>query len=347
MRKLLITGAGGLIGSECSLYFHNQGYKIYGIDNNSRQTFFGPNGDVSSVISELKKLANYIYYFIDIRDRQQIISTIQAIKPDTVIHTAAQPSHDLAAKIPFDDFEINAVGTLNILEAVRSVSTSIPIIHISTNKVYGDQPNFLPLEELPTRFEFKDNHRGIGIDETMSIDNTTHSLFGVSKTSGDLLAQEYGRYFKMPVGIFRGGCLTGTRHASVPLHGFLNYIIKAVVNNIPYNIYGYGGRQVRDNIHSYDVATAFEAFINNPTYGEVYNLGGGYENSISILEVLNYLKNTYGATTHTTYIDKPRIGDHICYYSNLNKFKTQYPNWRITYTIKDIIDEIVKNQHKA
>ncbi len=341
-KKILITGSSGLIGSEVSKFFLNLGYVVIGIDNNMRKTFFGPNGDTSNVTNLLLKVKNYSHENCDIRDKEKINEIFKTQKPDLIVHAAAQPSHDLAAKIPYDDFHTNATGTLNILEAIRVNCPESPMIHVSTNKVYGDTPNKLDLIEKEFRYDYSSPKYENGIDESMSIDQTTHSLFGVSKTAGDLLAQEYARYFNMPIGIFRGGCLTGPQHAGVELHGFLNYIVKCAVQGKHYTIYGYKGKQVRDQIHSYDVCTAFYEFLKSPRPGEVYNIGGCRENSASILEIIREL-DSLGHTLNYTLSENSRIGDHICYISNMNKFKTQYPNWKMTKNLKTILKEIIES----
>lgn len=341
-KSVLVTGSSGLIGSEVSKFFLNLGYVVVGIDNNMRKTFFGPNGDTSNVTNLLLKVKNYSHENCDIRDKEKINEILKTQKPDLIVHAAAQPSHDLAAKIPYDDFHTNATGTLNILEAIRVNCPESPMIHVSTNKVYGDTPNKLDLIEKEFRYDYSSPKYENGIDESMSIDQTTHSLFGVSKTAGDLLAQEYARYFNMPIGIFRGGCLTGPQHAGVELHGFLNYIVKCAVQGKHYTIYGYKGKQVRDQIHSYDVCTAFYEFLKSPRPGEVYNIGGCRENSTSILEIIRELDNL-GHTLNYTLSENSRIGDHICYISNMNKFKTHYPNWKMTKNLKTILKEIIES----
>lgn len=341
-KSVLVTGSSGLIGSEVSKFFLNLGYVVVGIDNNMRKTFFGPNGDTSNVTNLLLKVKNYSHESCDIRDKEKINEIFKTQKPDLIVHAAAQPSHDLAAKIPYDDFHTNATGTLNILEAIRVNCPESPMIHVSTNKVYGDTPNKLDLIEKEFRYDYSSPKYENGIDESMSIDQTTHSLFGVSKTAGDLLAQEYARYFNMPIGIFRGGCLTGPQHAGVELHGFLNYIVKCAVQGKHYTIYGYKGKQVRDQIHSYDVCTAFYEFLKSPRPGEVYNIGGCRENSASILEIIREL-DSLGHTLNYTLSENSRIGDHICYISNMNKFKTHYPNWKMTKNLKTILKEIIES----
>jgi CDP-paratose 2-epimerase len=341
-KSILVTGSSGLIGSEVSKFFLNLGYVVIGIDNNMRKTFFGPNGDTSNVTNLLLKVKNYSHKNCDIRDKEKINEIFKTQKPDLIVHAAAQPSHDLAAKIPYDDFHTNATGTLNILEAIRVNCPESPTIHVSTNKVYGDTPNKLDLIENEFRYDYSSSKYENGIDESMSIDQTTHSLFGVSKTAGDLLAQEYARYFNMPIGIFRGGCLTGPQHAGVELHGFLNYIVKRAVQGKNYTIYGYKGKQVRDQIHSYDVCTAFYEFLKSPRPGEVYNIGGCRENSASILEIIREL-DSLGHTLNYTLSENSRIGDHICYISNMNKFKTHYPNWKMTKNLKTILKEIIES----
>jgi CDP-paratose 2-epimerase len=341
-KSILVTGSSGLIGSEVSKFFLNLGYVVIGIDNNMRKTFFGPNGDTSNVTNLLLKVKNYSHKNCDIRDKEKINEIFKTQKPDLIVHAAAQPSHDLAAKIPYDDFHTNATGTLNILEAIRVNCPESPTIHVSTNKVYGDTPNKLDLIEKEFRYDYSSSKYENGIDESMSIDQTTHSLFGVSKTAGDLLAQEYARYFNMPIGIFRGGCLTGPQHAGVELHGFLNYIVKRAVQGKNYTIYGYKGKQVRDQIHSYDVCTAFYEFLKSPRPGEVYNIGGCRENSASILEIIREL-DSLGHTLNYTLSENSRIGDHICYISNMNKFKTHYPNWKMTKNLKTILKEIIES----
>jgi len=341
-KTVLITGSSGLIGSEVSRYFLNLGYVVVGIDNNMRKFFFGEGGDTSSVAASLCKSKSYIHNECDIRNHQQIFEIFKNHKPSFVIHTAAQPSHDLAAKIPHEDFHTNATGTLNVLEAARHNCPESPFVHVSTNKVYGDTPNKLNLTEKELRFDYADKQLYDGIDESMSIDQTTHSLFGVSKTAGDLLAQEYARYFNMPIGVFRGGCLTGPQHAGVELHGFLSYIVKCAVQGRSYTINGYKGKQVRDQIHSYDVCTAFHEFMKNARVGEVYNIGGCRQNSASILEVIQSL-NEIGHKLHYTISDTARVGDHICYISNMNKFKSHYPTWEITKDLKTILSEIIES----
>lgn len=341
MKKLLVTGSGGLIGSEICTFFSQRNWEIIGFDNNQRKIFFGDQGDTSWNIKRLKvEINNYTHFDIDIRDRENIIKKINEIKPDAIIHAAAQPSHDRAADIPFDDFDTNAVGTLNLLEATRRLSTKIPFIHFSTNKVYGDAPNLIKLKELETRWDFDDSKYKNGIDETFSIDQSKHSLFGASKVAADVMVQEYGRYFNMPTCCLRGGCLTGPNHSGVELHGYLSYLIKCNLENRIYKIFGYKGKQVRDNIHSYDVATFIQEFLDNPRIGEVYNLGGGKDNTCSILESFSLIEKISGNAQKYEYVEQNRIGDHICYYSDLSKMKKHYPNWKITKTLDDIFNEI-------
>lgn len=341
MTKILVTGTGGLIGSEAAKSWLEQGYDVIGIDNNSRRDFFGPKGDVTSVLSGLSQNLKYNHYSVDIRNRVEINSIFENELPNVIVHCAAQPSHDRAASIPFDDFDTNAVGTFNLLEATRKNCPDATFIHVSTNKVYGDAPNFLKLNELETRYDYADPEYADGISETMSIDQCTHSLFGASKVAADICAQEYGRYFGMNVGVFRGGCLTGPQHAGVELHGFLSYIIKCAVSGTPYTIFGYKGKQVRDQIHCADVISAFEAFIQNPNPGAVYNIGGGKENSASVLEVIKILDKNHGLKLDYTLSSENRVGDHMCYYSDMSKFKEDYPEWKIQNSLEDIINEMV------
>lgn len=338
---MLITGSSGLIGSEVCVYFDNLGWKIYGIDNNNRELFFGPQGDTRWNQRRLQeKLSNFTHCELDIRDRKGVLNIISEIKPDVVVHTAAQPSHDKAAQIPFEDFDTNAVGTLNLLEAARRVCPDSPFIHMSTNKVYGDAPNRIEMKELETRWEYAEIIYQDGIPETFSIDQSVHSLFGASKVAADILVQEYGRYFFMPTCCLRGGCLTGPNHSGVELHGFLSYLVKCNLEGREYKIFGYKGKQVRDNIHSKDVARFIFEFCKNPRRGEVYNLGGGKDNSCSILEAFKIIEKHSGKQQKYTYIDKNRIGDHICYYSDLRKIKDHYPDWYITISLERIIEEI-------
>lgn len=344
MRKMIVTGSSGLIGSEVCSYFGLRGWQIEGIDNNARAQFFGPQGDTRWNQERLKKLLpNFRHHEVDIRDRSTILQLVAAIKPDAIVHTAAQPSHDRAAQIPFDDFDTNAVGTLNLLEAARRTSTDIPFVHMSTNKVYGDAPNRIPLMELDTRWDYADPAFAHGIPETFTIDQSKHSLFGASKVAADILVQEYGRYFGMPTCCLRGGCLTGPNHSGVELHGFLSYLIKCNVEGRTYRIYGYKGKQVRDNIHSYDVARFIEMFIEAPRPGEVYNLGGGKENTCSILEAFELAQKYSGRPMHYTYIEQAREGDHICYYSDLRKMKAHYPGWGISRSLDHIFEEITQS----
>ncbi len=338
---MLITGSSGLIGSEVCQYFHDHGWKIHGVDNDQRAIFFGDTGSTRWNQQRLEKqLSRFTHHELDIRDRSKILDLVKTIKPNVIVHTAGQPSHDLAAAIPFDDFDINATGTLNLLEATRRFTPESPFIHFSTNKVYGDRPNLIRLKELLTRWDYDDPQYAEGIPEDLSIDQSKHSLFGASKTAADIIVQEYGRYFNMPTCCLRGGCLTGPNHAGVELHGFLSYLIKCGLEDRMYTIYGYSGKQVRDNIHAYDVARFVDCFINAPRCAEVYNLGGGKSNSCSILEAFALVESITGRTLRYEYHDKARQGDHICYYSNLSKMRTHYPEWTITKTLNDIFREI-------
>ncbi|MBE2269616.1 MAG: NAD-dependent epimerase/dehydratase family protein [Anaerolinea sp.] len=341
MKKLLVTGSSGLIGSEVVTYFDRLGWQVYGVDNNMRADFFGVGGDTRWNQRRLEETcANFTHYELDIRDRAGVQTCLEELRPDMIVHTAAQPSHDLAASRPFDDFDVNAVGTLNMLEAARKTVAESPFVHMSTNKVYGDSPNELPLVELATRWDYADPADYNGIRETQRIDQSKHSLFGASKVAADVMVQEYGRYFGMKTCALRGGCLTGPNHSGVELHGFLSYLIKVNVTGGKYRIYGYKGKQVRDNIHSYDVARFIEAFYNNPRSGEVYNLGGGRDNSVSILEAFDRAAQLSGKPMNYEYVDKNREGDHICYISDLAKMRAHYPEWDITKSIDTVFEEI-------
>jgi len=341
--KLLVTGSSGLIGSEVSTYFDSLGWEVHGLDNNQREVFFGPGGNTRWNQERLQKtLRSFCHHEADIRDRKGILDLLKEIRPDAVVHTAAQPSHDRAAAIPFDDFDTNAVGTLNLLEACRQFSPEAPFVHLSTNKVYGDRPNQIRLIEKESRWDYDDVEYENGIAETFSIDQSKHSLFGASKVAADVMVQEYGRYFGMPTCCLRGGCLTGPNHSGVELHGFLSYLIKCNLEQKEYTLFGYKGKQVRDNIHSLDVAKFIHAFIENPRCGEVYNIGGGKENSVSMLEAFERVEKLTGKKQLYHYVDQNRIGDHICYYSDLRKMRLHYPEWGITKSLDDIFGEIVE-----
>ncbi len=344
MKKLLVTGSSGLIGSEVCAYFGQQGYAIHGLDNNQRAVFFGPQGDTRWNQSRLAAtIQHFSHHEVDLRDRQGILQLLQELKPDAIVHTAAQPSHDRAAAIPFDDFDTNAVGTLNLLEAVRRHCPESVFVHMSTNKVYGDAPNEIAMTELETRWDYADPAYAHGIAENFRIDQSKHSLFGASKVAADVMVQEYGRYFGIPTACLRGGCLTGPNHSGVELHGFLSYLIKCNLEGRTYNIYGYKGKQVRDNIHSFDVARFIDEFIKAPRVAEVYNLGGGKDNTCSILEAFALAESISGKPMQYTYVEKNREGDHICYYSDLRKMKAHYPNWDITKSLKATFEEIVQS----
>lgn len=340
-KKALVTGSCGLIGSEVCIHFSRAGYEILGVDNNQRAVFFGPEGDTSWSLKRLHgEIRGYQHFDRDIRDRQGILQLLEETAPDVIIHTAAQPSHDRAAQIAFDDFDTNAGGTLNLLEAARRHAPESPFIHMSTNKVYGDGPNRLSLVENEKRWEFADPAFQHGIPETFSIDQSLHSVFGASKVAADIMVQEYGRYFGMPTCVLRGGCLTGPNHAGVELHGFLSYLVRCNLTGKEYKVFGYKGKQVRDNLHSEDVARFMLAFAQNPRRSEVYNLGGGFENSCSILEAFEMTERVTGRKQVWTYEDRNRMGDHICYYSDLRKMKAHYPEWDVTKTLKQTIAEI-------
>jgi len=313
------------------------------MDSNQRAVFFGDKGDTRWNQQRLQQeLPNFHHIEMDIRNREGVIQTVAEVKPDAIVHTAAQPSHDLAAKMPFEDFDTNAVGTFNLLEATRRYNTNIPFVHMSTNKVYGDAPNKIPMVELETRWEYADEQFLTGIPETFTIDQSKHSLFGASKLAGDICVQEYGRYFNMPTCVLRGGCLTGPNHSGVELHGFLSYLVKCNLEGKEYTIFGYKGKQVRDNIHSYDVSRFIEEFIKAPRIAEVYNIGGGKDNTCSILEAFAIAEKYSGKKMNYTYSEKNREGDHICYYSDLRKMKEHYPNWNITISLDETIRQIVE-----
>jgi len=339
--KLLVTGSSGLIGSEVVEYFSKLGWQVHGVDNNMRADFFGPQGDTRWNQERLKALhSSFQHHELDIRDRKAVQICLESLKPALVIHTAAQPSHDLAASRPFDDFDTNAVGTLNMLEATRQHAPEAVFIHMSTNKVYGDRPNTIKLKELATRWDYDDPAYANGITEEFSIDQSKHSLFGASKVAADVMVQEYGRYFGMKTCCLRGGCLTGPNHSGVELHGFLSYLIKCNLAGRLYKVFGYQGKQVRDNIHSLDVVRFMHEFFKAPRCGEVYNIGGGRENSISILEAFDRIASISGKPMQWEYVDKNREGDHICYISDLSKMKAHYSSWDITKTLDDVFHEI-------
>ncbi|MFT3830897.1 MAG: NAD-dependent epimerase/dehydratase family protein [Opitutaceae bacterium] len=346
-KRLLVTGSSGLIGSEVCVYFAKQGYTIHGVDNNQRAVFFGPQGDTRwNQQRLLRELHGFQHHELDIRDRAGVLALVKEVKPDVIVHTAAQPSHDRAAAIPFDDFDTNAVGTLNLLEANRQVNPEVPFVHMSTNKVYGDAPNRIALQELATRWDYADAAYEHGIAETFTIDQSKHSLFGASKVAADVMVQEYGRYFNMPTCCLRGGCLTGPNHTGVELHGFLSYLVKCNLEGREYRVFGYKGKQVRDNIHSLDVARFMHAFASAPRVGEVYNLGGGKANSCSILEAFAIAEKFSGKKQVYTYVDQNRIGDHICYYSDLRKMRAHYPGWDISVSLEETIRQIVEAWQK-
>lgn len=344
MKILLVTGSSGLIGSEVCTYFAKElGYIVHGVDNNQRAVFFGPQGDTRWNQQRLTtELPGFIHHEIDIRDRAGVLALVKAVRPTAIVHTAAQPSHDLAAAIPFDDFDTNAVGTLNLLEAARQACPESPFVHMSTNKVYGDAPNLIARRELETRWDYADTMYEHGIPETFTIDQSKHSLFGASKVAADVMVQEYGRYFDLPTCVLRGGCLTGPNHTGVELHGFLSYLVKCNLEGREYKIFGYKGKQVRDNIHSLDVARFMAAFVDTPRTAEVYNLGGGKENSTSILEAFKIVEKFSGKSQIHTYQDQNRSGDHVCYYSDLRKMRSHYPSWDITQPLDDTIRQIVE-----
>ena len=342
-KTVLVTGSSGLIGSEVCVYFARElGYAVHGVDNNQRAVFFGPQGDTRWNQERLRReLPGFEHHELDIRDRAGVLALVKRLKPSVIVHTAAQPSHDRAAAIPFEDFDTNAVGTMNLLEAARQACPESPFAHMSTNKVYGDAPNRIALRELATRWDYADPAYAEGIPETFTIDQSKHSLFGASKVAGDVMVQEYGRYFNMPTCCLRGGCLTGPNHAGVELHGFLSYLVKCNLEGREYRIFGYKGKQVRDNIHSLDVARFIAAFAAAPRAGEVYNLGGGKANSTSIVEAFALVERFTGKRQVHSYVDQARAGDHICYYSDLRKMRAHFPAWDITQSLEETIRQIV------
>lgn len=348
MKIALITGSGGLIGSEAVAFFSTHFDMVIGVDNNMRQHFFGKDGSVNWNIERLKaNYDNYEHHDIDIRKRSELRDIFDKYQYDIklVLHAAAQPSHDWAAKDPILDFEVNANGTLNLLELTRQHCEKAVFIFTSTNKVYGDTPNFLPLIEMDSRYEIEESHDYFkeGIDEFMSIDNTKHSVFGASKVAADIMAQEYGKYFNMNIGVFRGGCLTGPNHSGAQLHGFLSYLVRCSITKTPYTIFGYKGKQVRDNIHCSDLINMFWHFYQNPRKGEVYNAGGGRNANCSILEAITVLEKISGDKFQFSIGEDNRIGDHIWWISDVSKFKKHYPKWNYQYDLEGTIREIYES----
>ncbi len=350
-KTVLITGSAGLIGSEAVRFFAKEGFKVLGIDNDARKYFFGPSASTAwNRRRLLKEIKNYFHFNVDIRNKKKIDDIFKnnnqrfsSNKIDLIIHAAGQPSHDWAAKEPLTDFMVNALGTHILLEAFRTYAKDAVFIFTSTNKVYGDNPNKLPLKELKSRWDLPKGYPYyLGINETMALDATTHSIMGVSKTSADLMVQEYGRYFGLKTVVFRGGCLTGPAHSAAQLHGFLAYLVSSIVNRGEYTIFGYKGKQVRDNIHSYDVINAFYHFYLNPKVGEIYNIGGSRYSNISILEAIEKIEKILGKKAKVKYNSKNRIGDHIWYISDVSKFKRDYPKWGYTYNCDQILEELCK-----
>lgn len=347
--QVLVTGSSGLIGSAAVRHWDALGADVVGVDNNMRETFFGPQGSTHWNLERLQReTRRFIHKSIDICNREAINELFQNHSFALIIHCAAQPSHDKAKEIPYLDFDVNAGGTMNLLEATRRYADDAVFCHMSTNKVYGDAPNEVPLVELDTRWEYARPEDWNGISEDCRIDRTTHSLFGASKTAGDVIAQEYGRYFGMKVGVFRGGCLTGASHSGVELHGFLSYLVHVAVHDKPYTIFGYKGKQVRDQIESTDVVRAFEAFADNPRCGEVYNLGGGRENAASVLECIQLIEELSGHHVRYSLSDTNRVGDHICYISDLRKLQSHFPQWHLHMNLREIIGTMIEmEQSKA
>ena len=342
-RTAIVTGSSGLIGSEVVAFLDERGWHVEGVDNNMRADFFGPEGDTTWNLERLlRETRRFTHNDLDIRDRDAMLRLFGEQRPALVVHAAAQPSHDLAAQRPFDDFDVNAVGTLNLLEAARRHCPESPFVFLSTNKVYGDAPNELELVELETRWDYADPAFRDGIDETMRVDATMHSIFGASKVAADVMVQEYGRYFGMPTCCFRGGCLTGPHHSGAELHGFLAYLARAIREGRAYRIYGYRGKQVRDNIHSYDVCTAVMAFADSPRPAAVYNLGGGRGNSCSMLEAIAALEELQGRKLDAEYVDENRRGDHICYISDLGRFRADYPGWELSISLEEIYEQLAR-----
>ena len=345
MRKIVVTGSSGLIGSECVRYFDGKGWEVHGVDNNMRMSFFGPDGDTTWNLKRTQASTNnFVHHCVDIRERATVMDLLRKVKPAFIIHCAAQPSHDLAASRPFDDFDVNVMGTMNLLEATRLACLDSPFCFLSTNKVYGDAPNEISMRELDTRWDYADETYASGISESMRIDQCLHSLFGADKAAADLLVQEYGKYFGMKTACFRGGCLTGSGHSAAELHGFLAYLVRAVQEGRHYRVFGYKGKQVRDNIHSYDVCRALEAFCESPRSGEVYNIGGGRQNSVSILEAIEMAEAAVGKKLDYEYVDENRKGDHICYISDLTKLKEHLPGWGLTRSLEDIFADLTSRK---
>lgn len=343
--RILVTGSSGLIGSEAVSYYDERGHEVHGVDNNMRQEFFGPQGDTTWNLDRMRETTRrFTHHEVDIRDRGALDRLFKQHRFDVIIHCAAQPSHDKAKDIPLTDFDVNAVGTVNVLETYRQHCPEARFCHMSTNKVYGDAPNELPLKELDTRWEYADSSDYNGVREDMRVDRCLHSLFGASKAAGDLMAQEYGRYFDLPIGVFRGGCLTGPRHSGVELHGFLSYLAKCGVTGRQYTVFGYKGKQVRDQIHSLDVTRAFDAFIESPRNGEVYNLGGGRGNAASLIECIAMVEELTGRKFNHVYSDTNRVGDHICYISDLTKMRQHFPGWDISISLSEIVEQIVRGE---
>ncbi|HKS22512.1 MAG TPA: NAD-dependent epimerase/dehydratase family protein [Thermoanaerobaculia bacterium] len=350
----IITGAAGLIGSEASRSFAGRGFRVVGIDNDMRRYFFGDSASTAPVARQLEEeLGDFRLERCDIRDAAAIDRIFAEYGADVavVVHTAAQPSHDWAAREPATDFTINANGTLNMLEATRRHCPEAVFIFTSTNKVYGDRPNTLPLVERETRWEVDEGHRyhARGIDESMSIDDTLHSIFGASKVAADVMVQEYARYFGMKTGVFRGGCLTGPAHSGAELHGFLAYLMQCAISGKTYRIYGYKGKQVRDNIHSHDLIEAFHEFCRAPRPGQVYNIGGSRFSNCSMLEAIAMCEEIAGRRMSTEYVDANRTGDHIWWISDVSKFQAHYPGWSLRYDIRAILEDIyaAKSAHPA
>ncbi|MBM4020705.1 MAG: NAD-dependent epimerase/dehydratase family protein [Planctomycetes bacterium] len=342
-RRILVTGSSGLIGSEVAGHFDARGWEVHGVDNNQRAVFFGPAGDTRWNQERLTAtLRRFRHHELDVRDRAGVLALVAEVRPVAIVHTAAQPSHDRAAAIPFDDFDTNAVGTLNLLEAARRACPESAFVHMSTNKVYGDAPNEIPLVELDTRWDYADPAYAHGIPESLRIDQSKHSLFGASKVAGDVLVQEYGRYFDMPTCCLRGGCLTGPAHTGVELHGFLSYLVKCNLEGRRYTVFGSKGKQVRDNIHAADVAAFIGRFLDAPRSAAVYNIGGGKANTCSILEAFAMSAARTGKVMDWVYDERARAGDHICYYSDLRRMQADYPGWRPEISLGETFDQLVE-----